>query len=152
RATQDSKPTTGSIAFESNPPGADIYFDNERLSAKTPFRLEGVTVGTRHDVRIEQPRYEPYVDVVDIPKTGREVRVLALLQQVTGKLRILSKPEGAEVWIDGRQVGRTPKTVEGLDLTSTKRLELRLKDHAPYSQELTWPANGVIDLDVKLQR
>ncbi|MDQ3338707.1 MAG: protein kinase [Myxococcota bacterium] len=152
RATRDGTPTTGSIMFESNPPGADIYFDNERLTEKTPYRLEGVTVGTSHDIRIELARYTAYIDTVNIPKTGREVPVLALLKQVTGKLRILSKPDGAEVWLDGRQVGRTPAKLEGLDMATAKRLELRLKDHQPHIQDLTWPATGQIDLDIKLQR
>jgi serine/threonine protein kinase len=152
RATRGGAPTTGSIMFESNPPGADIYFDNERLTAKTPYRLEGVTIGTSHDVRIELARYQPYIDTINIPKTGREVPVLALLKQVTGKLRILSKPDGAEVWLDGRQVGRTPAKLEGLDMATAKRLELRLKDYQPHIQDLTWPASGQIDLDIKLQR
>ena len=152
RATRDGTPTTGSIMFESNPPGADIYYDNERLSGKTPYRLEGVTVGTSHDIRIELARYQPYIDVVNIPKTGREVPVLALLKQVTGKLRILSKPDGAEIWLDGRQVGRTPAKIEGLDMGQAKRLELRLKDYQPHLQDLTWPANGQIDLDIRPQR
>jgi hypothetical protein len=152
RATRDGTPTTGSIMFESNPPGADIYYDNERLTEKTPYRLEGITIGTSHDIRIELPKYQPYIDTVNIPKTGREVPVLALLKQVTGKLRILSIPEGAEVWLDGRQVGRTPAKLEGLDMAGTKKLELRLKDHQPHIQDLTWPANGQVDLDIKLQR
>jgi eukaryotic-like serine/threonine-protein kinase len=152
RATRNGTPTTGSIMFESNPPSADIYFDNERLTEKTPYRLEGITIGTSHDIRIELARYQPYIDTVNIPKTGREVPVLALLKQVTGKLRIISLPEGAEVWLDGRQVGRTPAKLEGLDMASAKRIELRLKDHQPHTQDLTWPANGQIDLDIKLQR
>jgi hypothetical protein len=152
RATRDSGPTTGSIMFESNPPGAAIYFDNEQLTQKTPYRMQGVTIGTRHDVRIELAGYNPYIDTVDIPKTGREVPILALLKQLTGKLRILSKPDGAEIWLDGRQVGRTPKVLEGLDMGSTKKLELRLKDYQPHIQDLTWPANGQIDLDIPLQR
>jgi serine/threonine protein kinase len=152
RATRSGAPTTGSIMFESNPRGADIYFDSERLTEKTPYRLEGITIGTSHDIRIELARYQPYIDTVNIPKTGREVPVLALLKQVTGKLRIISLPEGAEVWLDGRQVGRTPARLEGLDMASAKRIELRLKDHQPHTQDLTWPANGQIDLDIKLQR
>ena len=152
RATRDGTPTTGSIMLESNPPGADIYFDNERLTEKTPHRLEGVTVGTSHDIRIELAKYQPYIDTVNIPKNGREVPVLALLKQVTGKLRILSKPEGAEVWLDGRQVGRTPAKLEGLDMATAKKLEVRLKDYEPHVQDLMWPANGQIDLDIKLQR
>jgi hypothetical protein len=35
---------------------------------------------------------------------------------------------------------------------ATKRLELRLQDYQPYVQELTWPSNGQIDIDARLQR
>jgi hypothetical protein len=152
RATRESMPTSGSVSFESTPPGADIYWDGERLTEKTPFLMQGITIGTRHDVRIELPKYTAFIDTVDIPKTGREVSVVALLKQVTGKLRIVSKPEAAEVWLDGRNIGRTPYIAEGIDMAQTTRLELRLKDHQPVVQDLVWPANGQLDLDIKLQR
>jgi hypothetical protein len=35
---------------------------------------------------------------------------------------------------------------------STKKLELRLKDYQPHIQDLTWPANGQIDLDLKFDK
>jgi hypothetical protein len=37
-------------------------------------------------------------------------------------------------------------------MAEAKRLELRLKDYQPYIQQLTWPANGEIDIDTKLGR
>jgi len=135
-----------------HPPGADIIFDNERLTERTPYTMKGVTIGTRHDIRIELARYQPYIDTIDVPRSGREVPVLALLKQVTGKMRILTRPDGAEIWLDGRNIGRTPKTLEGLDMGQTKHLELRLKDYQPHIQDLTWPADGKIDLDIPLQK
>ena len=37
-------------------------------------------------------------------------------------------------------------------MSQTKKLELRLKDHQPHIQELSWPSNGQIQLDIKLQK
>ena len=52
---------------------------------------------------------------------------------------------------DGSNRGRTPATINDVEL-SQKHLELRLKDYQPYVQELQWPANGTIQLDVPLKR
>ena len=77
---------------------------------------------------------------------------MALLKPVTGKLVINSQPGGAEVWINGQNRGRTPTTINDVDLQSAKKIELRLKDYSPYQADLAWPSNGQITIDAKLAR
>jgi hypothetical protein len=90
--------------------------------------------------------------MVDIPKRGGEVAVTAQLIPITGKLTVITQPDGAEIWIDGKLRGRTPMTIPDIDMTSAKKLELRLKDYQPYIQDLSWPDNGEININQKLQR
>jgi hypothetical protein len=71
---------------------------------------------------------------------------------ITGKLRVITQPDGAEIWIDGKLRGRAPTTIADIDMGSAKVLELRLKDHQPYMQSLEWPANGEININQKLTR
>jgi hypothetical protein len=113
--------------------------------------VESVPIGTRHEIRVELPRYKPYVETVDIPKNGEEVPVKAMMTPITGKLRVITQ-DGAEIWIDGKLRGRAPATIADIDMSSAKTLELRLKDHQPYVQTLQWPANGEINVNQKLQR
>ena len=74
-----------------------------------------------------------------------------MLKPITGKLRIATRPDGADICIDGQLRGRTSTTINDIDMASAKKLELRLKDYRPYVQALEWPANGEIDLDIKLE-
>jgi hypothetical protein len=153
RSTRETAPTVGSVHVESYPPGADVLFDGTRLPNKTPLMVDGALVGSHHRIRVELPGHTPYDDAnVDIPKDGHEISVMAKLELVTGKLMINSDPKDAEIWINGELRGRAPATLLGVDLSSAKHLEIRLKGYQPQVQELVWPADGKIQIDAKLVR
>jgi serine/threonine protein kinase len=152
KSTRDSAPTVGRVNIESVPPGAEVTFDGTRLAGATPMTVDSVPVGTRHEIRVELARHKPHVETVDIPKNGGEVPVKAVMDPITGKLRIVTTPDGAEIWIDGKLRGRAPTTIADIDMGSAKTLELRLKDYKPYQKSLEWPANGEINIDAKLEK
>ncbi|HEU0030063.1 MAG TPA: protein kinase, partial [Kofleriaceae bacterium] len=152
RATRDSTPATGSIVVESVPTGGEVYYDGTRLAGQTPMSIDDVPVGTRHEIRIELARHKTHTETVDVPKAGGKIPVKAALDPVTGKIVVNSRPGGAEIRINDQLRGVTPTTLNGIDMAAAKKLELRLKDYQPYVQDLTWPANGQIDLDITLQR
>jgi eukaryotic-like serine/threonine-protein kinase len=152
RASRETAAVTGSIHIESVPPGGEVYFNGTQLTDRTPLTIEGVPVGTRHEIRVELPRHKSYAETVDIPKTGGEISVTAVLQIVPGKIVVNSQPGGAEIWIDGQLRGRTPTTLNDIDMGSSKKLEIRLKGYQPFVTDLAWPSNGQIMLDPKLLR
>jgi len=152
RATRETAPVTGSIHIESVPPGCEIYFNGTRITGTTPLTVEGVPIGTRHEIRVELARHKPYTETVDIPRTGGEISVTALMKPIPGKLVVNSQPGGAEIWINGQLRGRTPTTLNDIDMATARKLELRLKGYQPFVSDLDWPANGQITLDPKLQR
>ncbi|MFN0253354.1 MAG: protein kinase domain-containing protein [Kofleriaceae bacterium] len=151
RSTRETAPTVGSIRVESLPAGAEVVFDDVRLAGTTPLSIPSVPVNTRHTIKVELKRHERYTETVDVPSRGGEITIKAVLNPMTGKLIILSQPEGAEVWINGEVRGRTPTTIKSLDMQSAKKLELRLKDYQPFVQDLVWPDNGSIQIDAKLK-
>ena len=152
KATRDSAPTVGRVNIESVPSGAEVVFDGTRLAGTTPMTVDSVPVGTRHEIRVELARHKAYTETVDIPKIGGEVPIKAMMTPITGKVRVITQPDGAEIWIDGKLRGRAPTTINDIDMASAKVLELRMKDYKPYTQALEWPANGEINIDQKLQR
>ncbi len=153
RSTRETAPTMGRVRIDSVPAGAVVTFDGTKLTEKTPVTVDSVPVGSRHEVKVELPRHRPYVDAeVDVPKNGGETQVMALLKPLTGKLRIISTPDGAEIYINGEPRGRAPKTISDVDMDSAKKIELRLKDYEPYVQELSWPASGELAIDAKMKR
>jgi hypothetical protein len=127
-----------------------VYFNETQLTDQTPFTVEGVPAGTRHAIRVEMPRHKSYSETVDIPETGGEISVTAVMKVIPGKIVVSSQPGGAEIWIDGQLRGHTPATLDDIDIA--KKLELRLKGYQPFVTDLEWPANGQIVLDPKLLR
>lgn len=96
---------TGILLLESSPTGAEAYV-NGTLRGRTPLRLV-LEEGT-YQVELKAPGYEPYRATVRV-EGGRETRVSATLRPIrTGELYLEARPEGAEVYIDGRLMGRAP--------------------------------------------
>ncbi|WP_243031034.1 PEGA domain-containing protein [Thermus altitudinis] len=99
---------TGTLFLESNPTGAEAYV-NGTLRGRTPLRLV-LDEGT-YQVEFRAPGYEPYRATVRVER-GRETRVSASLRPIrTGELYLEARPEGAEVYVDGRLMGRAPLRV-----------------------------------------
>lgn len=101
-------PRTGTLFLESSPQGAEVYLDG-RLQGRTPLRLT-LNEGT-YRVELRLPGYEPYGATVRVER-GRETRLSASLRPLrTGELFLEARPEGAEVYLDGRFAGRAPLRV-----------------------------------------
>jgi serine/threonine protein kinase len=150
KSTRDMAPSFATVTVTSQPSGAEVSYDGTKLAGLTPMHIDKVPLGTRHEIKVELARHKAYVDNVDIPKNGGEVTVSAGLAPITGKLVVVTQPDGAEIRIDGQLRGRAPTTINDIDMASAKTVELRLKDYQPYIQTLEWPANGEIDIDKKL--
>lgn len=101
-------PRTGTLLLETSPTGAEAYV-NGTLRGRTPLRL-ALDEGT-YRVELRAPGYEPYQATVRVER-GRETRLAATLRPIrTGELVLEARPEGAEVYLDGRLAGRAPLRV-----------------------------------------
>ncbi len=147
---RDTGPTAGAFRFESTPVGADIIYDGTRLTDKTPYTLDGVPVGTRHQIRIELAHYIAEDREVDLPHNGGEIEVTFALKPVVGKI-VVNCPEKTEVRVDGVLRLTGPGQITDVDLSS-KKIELRAAGYPPYIRDLAWPANGLITIEAHLQK
>ena len=153
RSMQSSEPPViATVHIDSVPHGADVYFDGTHLQGVTPLAVPNTPAGKTIEIRVELAHHKPYSESFSVPAQGGDVPFMADLKPLTGKIVILSKPDGADVTIDGTLRGRTPLTVNDVELDNAKVVELRLKDYQPFVQPLKWPASGEIDIDAKLQR
>jgi tetratricopeptide (TPR) repeat protein len=98
--------------------------------------------------------YRDYLRQADRPSDGEEVRerVRRLSQQLAQRgvqqLTVLSQPEGATVFLDGRPVGITPFT--GETYPGKHRLALKLDAHASQEQVLELDAYSARDVSIVL--
>ncbi len=102
-------PAAATLVVDSRPQGAEVYLDG-RLQGRTPLALS-VNPG-RHEVEVRLAGYQPYRATVN-PRPGERVQLFAQLspEPRQGTLSVASTPSGAEVYVDGRFLGRAPLRV-----------------------------------------
>ncbi len=100
-------------------PALEVFVDIDKATVTVDGKVVGVgshvvidptTPGT-HQVAIAAPGYGQWVGAVTL-RPGEVVPVRVNLRGSQGRLEIRSTPAGATVTVDGRDVGRTPVTVE----------------------------------------
>ncbi len=139
-------PTTGTLSIDSSPSGAKVYI-NGAYRGRTPLAIE-LSAGT-HEVELRLDGYEPYRARVQV-RAGQTTRLSPRLAAVvrTGTLFVDSSPQGAEVYVDGDRVGRTPVRLalnEG-----THDVELRLAGYEPYRARVQVRAGQTTRLSPRL--
>jgi len=125
----------GKLKITSRPPGAKVLLDG-RPRGYTPLTLKGIPAKS-YTLEFKLRGYLPWKGVVEVqpegyteiegvlkpedtkkhpPIRGAEVDSYCTwechsAEEVTGKLELVSEPEGANVEIEGRKKGRTPITL-----------------------------------------
>ena len=127
----------GSVKVSSSPNGAQIWLDGKDTGLETPEVLEDVDAG-RHGITLKKEGYDNAGRSVSVQE-GKRVSVdLALKEKAKekGSVKINSTPKGAQIWIDGRNTGRsTDDLLEGLEVGSHS-LRLVLDGYEPYTASL----------------
>jgi len=74
-------------------------------------------------------------------------------ESAQGSLRIMTRPVGAIVHIDGRRAGETPLKLQGLPVAQPVKVDIRADGYAPLQRTVTFSAEGgTRGLDLELQR
>ncbi|MBI1732816.1 MAG: PEGA domain-containing protein [Gammaproteobacteria bacterium] len=104
----------------------------------------------RYDLRLRAPGYHPLDTMLEIGPEQNQ-RKSFVLAKLPGKLRIESRPTGAEVAVDGDLRGRTPLLVEKLE-AGGHALRFSLDRHQPVEQAVSIEGLGVeqtLNVDLK---
>ncbi len=142
------RPSVGTLTVITDPPGATavIAETNETLG-RTPLIDKPVDRGN-YTISITKKDYEPYERAAAITY-GDEHRIETKLVRSSGHLQVISNPQKAKIYIDGKYRGETPEIVQNLP---TGKREVRL-DKAGYDihvESVTVKRNEKIDFSVDL--
>ena len=108
----DAVATTGTLTVQTNPPGASVVIDGKQRGV-TPLNLalesgkhvlELVTEGDVRSVPITITPGAQMSQFIELPHAPSAL----------GELQIRTEPAGAQVSVDGRPIGKSPLTAEGL--------------------------------------
>ncbi|MCI0515406.1 PEGA domain-containing protein, partial [candidate division KSB1 bacterium] len=139
RAAHPSEELTGfgSLYLNSTPPGASIFLDDHRLAGVTPRLIDSLVVGV-HVVRLQQALLAASRAIFVAP--GETTRVQMELTEARGKLKIISEPAGAEIFLDYRAQGVTPRQLLNLPV-GAYYLKLVKPGFVDFTQIVSVPEN-----------
>jgi len=105
-------------------PGADVFVDGVEMSADEPIALR---VGA-HELRVAREGFAEQQLHLEA-HAGEQIEKSVELAPIRGVLEVASDPSEGDVLIDGHYRGRTPLTLNGLELGRTYQIKVR---HAGY--------------------
>jgi hypothetical protein len=101
----------GGMGLDSTPQGAQVQIDGRTDPTwVTPIALSGLTPG-QHTVTVSKPGYSTDTRSLEVV-SGNKTSIVIHLAQLVATLSVSSDPAGANIYIDGRDVGKsTPAQV-----------------------------------------
>jgi formylglycine-generating enzyme required for sulfatase activity len=140
----DMEKLPGLISLVSTPiVGATVSVDDQQVGV-TPIKDLELPAGT-HRIQVTAVRYQPVELDLNVDGMGRSQEIEVTLPPDWASVSFASSPSGASLWIDGKQVGTTPATVELL--SGEHAVELRLHEHDPFRSQLTVVAGEAMTLE-----
>jgi len=125
-------PADGMLVLSTTPPGASVTL-GERYAGKTPVKIP-LGPETVHVVQVSKAGYEKAVREVKV--SSAEVKEIAVeLTAVKGIVYLVVKPEGAELLVNGKSLG---KVRPELRLTAVEQqLEIRKEGYQSFLTRVT---------------
>ena len=125
------RPASGVLKVQTQPPGASITVDGN-FRGGSPATVE-VSPDRSHRVVVSRAGYESQERTVRLGR-GQQQSLSIALKPRLGRIRVMSRPAGAEVLVNGKSAGSTPID---LDLPSTEHtLLLRLEGYEAHSRQI----------------
>lgn len=144
------------ISVISTPPNAKIYVD-DKLKGVTPMTLENLEPGS-HVLRVEREGYEPLSRTVEVAAGEKKVEDFPLAR-LAGMLQIMTKPAGANVFVDGKDLGVASEgDVQGIGKleqvipVGSHRVVIRLKGYASVERKVTVAKGETVSVKEVLKR
>lgn len=137
---------TGFLVVRASPPEATIWLNGEELG-QGYVQVEKM-VG-RYVVWAEAGLYHPARQPIELGTKG--ARVELTLTPAWGGVRITSDPAGAEVWLDGEKVGKTPWIADRKP-SGSHEVRLVLADHLTRAETLVVEDGKQAVLEARLER
>jgi eukaryotic-like serine/threonine-protein kinase len=124
----------GTMEVSSVPPGATVEIEGvPGRAGQTPFGVASLAPGS-YKVRVHKPGYASESRVVEV-SSGKRATVEVKLTATQGFLKVSSTPEGASIWIGGKDTGKVTPAEIMLD-PAVHNIALHKDDYLDESAEI----------------
>ncbi len=109
------KPRFGGLTLDVEPDDASVFLENENLGTGD-ITLTGEGRGPdagKYSLEVKKDRYYPYFEIIEI-EAGKTTEIDIGLKPRLGSLSVNTKPENAELLLDGTSMGYTPVRIDEL--------------------------------------
>ena len=117
------QPLPGNLDVSADLTDISTHIDGQP-TANVPGIIEGISRGA-HQIEFSKYRYFPLQQEIDIVGLGTTQSLNISLRPAWGQMQFDSQPQGADLYIDNRLIGKTPLTTEVLETGSALRLTLK---------------------------
>jgi hypothetical protein len=144
------QPTTGDIDVTSSPSGANVYVDSVYYGT-SPQLCSGISPGG-HTLEVMKAGYDTWKQTVSVV-AGQTTHIHASLStsQQYGSLYVSSNPQGANVYLNGKYYGLTPRTIGSL-LPESYTLELTKSGYYDWTKTVRIYANQETTVSKSLEK
>ena len=143
----------GSVLVDADVPDAEIFLDGNKHPDRTPSLIANVMEGP-HVIEVRKEPAVPWRQTVQVEK-DKTIKVTAALKTTMGgqggNVRVLSNVEGADVFVDGTVVGKTPIDVKDIK-PGDHLIEVRATGHMPKEERVTVNAGSATVLKLDLSK
>jgi len=138
----------GSFYIISEPPGANIWIDDNLIEGITPKMVENISAGS-HKIFLQKDNYTAET-IAELAPAAIQ-RVTLNLLTASGKIQILVKPYETEVFLDGKPQGSSPVLLSNIPAGNhTIRF---LHDHyKTIEKKINLQANRTIKIEDELEQ
>lgn len=138
------------VRIVTEPADAEVEIDGRLY--RPAERLGYIELAGARPVQLSVRRegYLPYTHRFT-PEPGVSRTIEVRLTPTHGALFIDSDPPG-DIYLDGRRVGRTPRTIDGLDVTRRWPIRIERPGYRPHEETIEFGERRFVQLELELQR
>ncbi len=139
------------IVIKSTPSGSSVFLDGVEHKEPTPTVIEEVSVGEKHEIRVEKRGFKSWTETVE-PEADKPLPIQATLERLVGTIVVSSIPPGSSVFFDGKKMlGSTPLELHEVSVNDAHRIKVIKKGYEAGVQTITLRGDERKEVEVTLK-
>ena len=140
------------LKLQVQPPQASVKVDGQSMEAAGgSLRLENMLPGREHLIEVTADGYRSEKFAITLAPRQVEERKITL-QPLLFSLEVETTPPGALIFLDDKEVGRSPRVLEKLPATGQHHLRLQKKGYQNFTATIVYDGNDRKKVSVTLSR